>query len=124
MESFNPPREQKENFEKEISAMHIEIDEDVSRYGGTQKYVLLESDEGYHFGTTSQTNHTDIEKKIRDSAAQILENRGGGFLKFLNDEIEISEQSSLNLGPLQISKRELLKLLEGKIEGYIIKLPE
>lgn len=124
MESFNYLKEKKENFEKKITTMCIEIDEDINQYGGTQKYVLLESDEGYSFGTTPQHNHIDIENKIRNSFDQDFENRGGGFLKFYNGEIEISEQSSLNLGPLQISKEELLKLLEGKIEGYIFKLSE
>lgn len=124
MENLNFSPEQKENYEKTINNTLIEIDEEIRQFGGSQKYVLLESKEGYTFGTLPYTSHPEIAEQIKKQVGTELENRGGGFLRFFNDEIEIGEESSLNLGPLQIDRRKLVDLLQGKIEGYQIKQSE
>lgn len=116
--------EQEENYEKKITDTVIKIDEEIRQFGGVQKYVLLESKEGYVFGTFPYLSHPEIVKQIQERVGGELENKGGGFLNFFNGEVEIGERPSFNIGPLQIAREELVHLLEGKIDGYKIKLSE
>ncbi|MCB9808966.1 hypothetical protein H6776_01055 [Candidatus Nomurabacteria bacterium] len=111
MES-NPFKETKENNPLNLVGSIIEIDDDIKKFGGVQKYVLLKNQKGFLFATMPFHEHLQIRQQLEDRFENDLTNQGGGFLKFFEKEIVIGDSYSLKLGPLQIPRNQLQKMLQ------------
>lgn len=124
MES-NPFKETKERNPFHLVGSLIEIADDVKKFGGVQKYVLLKSKEGFLFATTPLSEHLQIKQQLEDKFGDGLLNQGGGFLEFYGKEIVIGASHSLKLGPLQISKNQLQEILQKEFgNDYSVKTSE
>lgn len=125
MEKLNFSEESKKENPETLAGYMLEIDDEIKRFGGVQKYVLLESDKGFIFGTSSAKQHLDIKEQLEQKFGTELINRGGGTLSFFGDEIRINNNFSFKMGPLQISYTELQSLLQKTLGGeYTITLEE
>lgn len=102
----------------------FELDSDVEKYGGLQKFVLLKVNNNYIIGSLPNLSHTETIKKMQ--ADNNTESFGGSSFDVYKNIITINTSSfSSKIGPIRIPFLELREIMQNVVgDKYIVKLSE
>lgn len=102
----------------------FEINSEIKKFGGIQKFVLLKLEGEYVLGSFADTSHSGILEKMNlVGGHEIL---GGGLFKFYNNNITIDTSFlSSKLGPIKMAKGELKMIMQDIVGSkYKVELSE
>ncbi len=110
------------NESQNIGHSIIRFSPESEKFGGVQKFVLIKSNNGFHFGSLPMgeaKNHVNIVDELKKETDGEFEILGGGDLTLFNKEITLNQNSyswNKNIGHLKITWGELQNIVQ-KIVG-------
>lgn len=108
----------------------IRFSEDIEKFGGVQKFVLLKNNDNFYFASLPEKeapNHLDIIDVLKNERnIETPEILGGGSLTLFGNEIKLIDTSrSTVIGPVKIGWGNLREMLQKAVgDKYEIVLPD
>lgn len=122
---MNPEQIPRASFEKNVKNV-FELDSDIKKFGGNQKFVLLKNRDEYFVGSIPNANHSEILESMISKKDDEIEILGGGMFTFYNNEITIDDNfNSSKLGPILVKNTELVEIVKKATGGmYDVSLSQ
>ncbi len=101
-------------MKKKTKQSVFELDQNIEKFGGAQKFVLAKRDDDFILGSFPGLNHSEILAKLDlDENYHIL---GGGLFQFYNGAITIDTTfHGSKLGSINIANPDLNEIFQNNI---------
>lgn len=108
------------SFRELPNSVNIEFSEDILKFGGSQKFVVMEDEKSNIYFATQGKDHKSIKESFENKFNKNFVSRGGGFLSYdpYTNTIKIQEGFSTRLGPVTVPTQDLIAFLKENTNQY------